>query len=85
MISLHEPTFDEQDERYVLETLRSTWVSTGGPCVEQFENNFAKYVGSSYAISTCNGTVAIQLMIEVLKRKNNLIGAFYYRLKQIYK
>lgn len=76
MISLHEPTFDEQDERYVLETLRSTWVSTGGPCVEQFEKNFAKYVGSSHAISTCNGTVAIQLMIEVLKRKNDLEESF---------
>lgn len=68
MISLHEPQFDERDEAMVLETLRSTWVSTGGPCVDAFENQFAKYVGSKYAVSVCNGTAALELSLDTLAR-----------------
>ena len=76
MISLHEPEFDEQDEKRVLETLRSTWVSTGGPAVAEFEINFASFVGAPYAISVSSGTVAIQLMIHCLKKKLNIEGSF---------
>ena len=76
MISLHEPRFNEEDERLVLETLRSTWVSTGGPFVKEFENIFADYVGARHAISVVNGTVAIQLAVEVLKRLNNIKSSF---------
>jgi perosamine synthetase len=68
LISLHEPRFTKDDENLVLETLRSTWVSTGGPFVEQFERDFAAYVGSKHAISLSNGTIALQMGIEVLKR-----------------
>jgi len=57
MITLHEPTFDEEDERLVLEAIRSTWVSTGGPFVDQFEKEFAEFVGVKHAISVCNGTL----------------------------
>lgn len=76
MISLHEPTFTSEDERLVLETLRSTWVSTGGPFVDQFEKEFAKYVGSKHAISVANGTIALQLAVETLKRQKNIAGSF---------
>jgi perosamine synthetase len=67
MISLHEPTFDQTDESYVLEALRSTWVSTGGPFVERFEREIAAYTGSRFAVSTVNGTSALHLMLETLK------------------
>ena len=67
MISLHEPRFNSEDEAAVLEALRSTWVSTGGPFVEMFERDFAAYVGTKYAISLSNGTIALQLAIEVLR------------------
>lgn len=76
MISLHEPTFDESDERLLLEALRSTWVSTGGPLVERFEREFASYVGSKHAVSVANGTVAIQLMLEVLAKTRGVVGPF---------
>lgn len=76
MISLHEPRFSEADERLVLETLRSTWVSTGGPFVDEFEKNFADFVGSKHAVSVVNGTIALQLALEVLKRKNDIRSTF---------
>ena len=68
MIPLHEPAFDEIDETFVLETLRTGWVSTAGPFVDRFEKEFAEFVGMSHAISVCNGTLGLQLTIEVLRR-----------------
>ena len=67
MIPLHEPKFSKTDIEAVVETLESGWVSTGGPDVEKFELEFAKYVGSDFAVSFCSGTAAIQVMIEVLR------------------
>ena len=76
MISLHEPRFDETDENFILEALRSSWVSTGGPYVNRFENEFAEYIGAKHAISVCNGTVGLQLAIECLKRDLNIFDNF---------
>lgn len=71
MIPLHEPTITKAEMDMVVDALSSNWVSTGGPCVDQFETEFAKFVDRKYAISTSNGTVGLQLMIEVLKRVEN--------------
>jgi perosamine synthetase len=76
IISLHEPVFDEDDERLVLESIRSSWVSTGGKFVDKFEKDFADFVGAKYAISVCNGTIGLQLVLECLKRKRNFESNF---------
>ncbi|WP_141730816.1 DegT/DnrJ/EryC1/StrS family aminotransferase [Oligoflexus tunisiensis] len=72
MIPLHEPYFDDADEALVLEALRSTWVSTGGPFVDRFEKEIAAFTGARFAVSTTNGTTAIQLMLYTLKRLKEL-------------
>lgn len=77
MIPLHAPEFDVEDETAVLETLRSTWVSTGGPFVEKFEKMMAEFTGTNYAISCANGTVAIQLTLECLKQQMGLVENFF--------
>jgi dTDP-4-amino-4,6-dideoxygalactose transaminase len=38
----------------------------GGKYVEQFENNFASFVGSKYAIGVSNGTIALHLAMLAL-------------------
>lgn len=75
-IPLHEPSFDLEDGMNLLDTLRTTWVSTGGPYVEKFEKDFADYVGTKFAISVCNGTIAIQLLLESLKKSRGIEGEF---------
>jgi perosamine synthetase len=76
MIALHEPRFTEEDEASVLEALRSTWVSTGGPFIDQFERDVADYVGKKYAIAVANGTIALQLALEVLKLQRDITSNF---------
>ena len=38
MIALSEPKFQENEKKYLLECLKTNWVSTSGPFVKKFEN-----------------------------------------------
>lgn len=76
MISLHEPSFDATDEQFLLETIRSSWVSTGGPFVDRFEREFAQYIGAKHAVSVVNGTVGLQLMLDTLSRTKGIAAPF---------
>ena len=38
----------------------------GGAPVGQFEENFAKYIGTKYAIGISNGTDALKIALEAL-------------------
>ncbi len=51
---------DETDERIVLETLRSDFL-TQGPAIESFEKAFASTVAAPYAVACANGTAALHL------------------------
>lgn len=48
------------EERYVVDALRSTWIS-GGKYVEQFEEGFSAFAGTSHVVSAANGTAALHL------------------------
>ena len=76
MIALHEPTFDSTDEAAVLEALRSTWVSTGGPFIDRFERGIADFVGAKHAVATSNGTLGLMLALEVTKRNLGITSGF---------
>jgi perosamine synthetase len=49
---------DNDDINAVIEVLRSDWITTG-PKVAEFEEVFAAYVGSKYAVSFSSGTAAL--------------------------
>lgn len=49
---------DEEDIKAVEEVLRSDFLTTG-PKVQEFEQCFARYVGTKYAVAVANGTAAL--------------------------
>lgn len=49
---------EEDDIQAVVEVLRSDWI-TQGPKVSEFEEAFAAYVGTKYAVSFTSGTAAL--------------------------
>jgi perosamine synthetase len=51
-------SIDDDDIRAVVEVLRSDWLTTG-PKIPEFEEAFAAYVNSKYAISFSSGTAAL--------------------------
>ncbi|MFM6927919.1 MAG: LegC family aminotransferase [Bdellovibrio sp.] len=65
-IPLHAPVFSANEKKYVNEAIDSTFVSSVGAFVDQFEIEFAKYVGSKKAIVTSNGTSALHAALHLL-------------------
>lgn len=62
-ISLHEPKFVGNEKKYLNDCIDSTFVSSVGKYVDMFEEKFASYVGSKYAIATVNGTSALHISL----------------------
>jgi L-glutamine:2-deoxy-scyllo-inosose/3-amino-2,3-dideoxy-scyllo-inosose aminotransferase len=58
------PVWDKQDERQLAEVLNSGHWSYNGPKECQFNTAFAEFIGTEYAVSVANGTVALQLALE---------------------
>lgn len=58
-IPLHAPSFDGNEKRYVLDTLTSTFVSSVGKYVDDFESKIQNVTGASRAVATVNGTTAL--------------------------
>jgi perosamine synthetase len=62
-IPLHEPRFLGNEKKYLNDCMDSTFVSSVGKYVDMFEEQFAKKVGSKYAIATVNGTSALHISL----------------------
>lgn len=58
-IPLHAPAFDGNEKQYVMETLNSTFVSSVGKFVDNFEYKVEEYTGTAKAVATVNGTAAL--------------------------
>lgn len=65
-IPLHEPKFVGNEKKYVLDTIDSTFVSSVGKYVDQFEIQFANFVGSKFAVATVNGTSALHVALKLV-------------------
>lgn len=60
----------DYDIKKVIDVLKSDYL-TQGPKIKEFEENFANYVGSNYAVAVSNGTAALHLSILSLDIKEN--------------
>ena len=73
-IPLHAPSFNGNEKSYVLETIDSTFVSSAGKFVDEFEEQIREYTGSKYAIATVNGTAALHMSLILARvKKNDLV------------
>ena len=62
-IPLHEPRFTGNEKKYLNECIDSTFVSSVGQFVDDFESQIASYTGAKYAIATSNGTSALHIAL----------------------
>jgi len=65
-IPIYQPSLTGNEKKYVNECLDSTWISSKGRFLAEFEGKFAAYTDARYAASVCNGTVALHLALLVL-------------------
>lgn len=64
-IPLHAPQFNDAEKTSLLACLDSTFVSSVGPFVDQFEQEMAVFCQSSRAVATVNGTAALQAALHL--------------------
>ena len=69
-IPLFDLNFDDNEEKAVIETLRSKWISSG-PKAEEFEIKFAGMLNVKYAVALTNCTVALHLALLAVGVKAN--------------
>lgn len=65
-IPIAEPTLSNAEFRYVKDCLKSTWISSTGIYIEKFEEAFAHFCQTKYAITCSNGTTALHLALLAL-------------------
>lgn len=69
-ISATRPFFSAQGIDYVLTRFRQilegkSFLTMGEYC-QEFERNFAEYVGTKYAVTTSSGTAALEIIFQIL-------------------
>ncbi|MFA6570657.1 MAG: DegT/DnrJ/EryC1/StrS family aminotransferase [Bacteroidota bacterium] len=66
MIPVNEPLISPLAKKYILDCLKTGWVSSAGKYITEFENKFAAYIGTKYGVTTTNGTSALHLALVTL-------------------
>jgi perosamine synthetase len=62
-IPVARPDLSGNEERYVVDAIRSSWISSSGPYLKRFETEFSELAGARAAVAVCNGTVALHLAL----------------------
>jgi aminotransferase in exopolysaccharide biosynthesis len=60
---LHVPEFSGNEWQYVKECLDTTFVSSVGQFVDQFEEGLARFTGATQAVAVVNGTAALHVAL----------------------
>jgi perosamine synthetase len=63
---VYQPLLSGNEKKYVNECLDSTWISSKGKFIAEFEDGFRSYIGARHAATVANGTVAIHLALLAL-------------------
>lgn len=64
-IPLHEPRFNGNEKKYILDAIDSTFVSSVGAYVDQFEEMMMNITKTQKAVAVVNGTSALQVALRL--------------------
>jgi perosamine synthetase len=65
-VPVNEVLLNGNEKAYLNQCIDSGWISSEGPFVRQFEEQFAARVNRQYGVSVCNGSVALQMAVAAL-------------------
>lgn len=64
-IPLHAPAFNGNEKKYVLDTIKSTFVSSVGQYVDDLEKRIEMFTHTPKAVATLNGTAALHAALYI--------------------
>jgi perosamine synthetase len=65
-IPVNEPLLNGNEEKYLVECIRTGWISSEGPFIKKFEEQFAARVGRKHGVAVSNGSVALDAAVVAL-------------------
>ncbi len=65
-IPVAAPKIGDKELQYVTECVKSSWISSLGWYVKEFEKRFSSYCGAKYGVATSSGTTALHLALASL-------------------
>jgi len=65
-IPVASPDLSGNELKYLIDAFLSSWISSKGEYVREFEERFSNYCGCKYGVSTSNGTTALHLALTSL-------------------
>ncbi len=66
-IPVNEPLLNGNEKKYLYECIETGWISSEGPFIRQFEEQFAASVDRKYGIAVSNGSAALDAAIAALR------------------
>ncbi len=66
-IPVNEPDLSGNEKKYLMECIDTGWISSEGPFIKKFEDNFCQKVGRRFGIAVSNGTVALEIAVKSLR------------------
>jgi len=69
MIYVNKPHLEGNERKYLLNCIKTGWISSEGPYVKKFEKEFAKFTNRRFSTSVSNGSVALEIALRSLKLK----------------
>lgn len=71
MIPVYNPSLSALEEQSVLDCIKSSWISSKGEYISEFETEFSNFNNVSYSNTVCNGTCALHLALLALGINSN--------------
>lgn len=68
-IPVNEPLLQGNEMKYLIECIDTGWISSEGPFIKQFEENFAARVNRKHGIAVSNGSAALDAAVVALGLK----------------
>ena len=66
MIPVNTPLLSGNEKIYLNECIDTGWISSEGPFIKKFEEQFSSYVGRTYGIAVSNGSAALDIAVKAL-------------------
>ncbi len=65
-IPVNTPLLSGNELKYLTECVETGWISSEGPFISRFEEEFSNYVGRKYGVAVSNGSAALDIAVQAL-------------------
>ena len=69
-IPVNTPILSGNELKYLTECIETGWISSEGPFIKKFEDQFSNYVDRKHGIAVANGSAALDIAVQALQLGN---------------